>query len=77
MLRTSLLLITPSLSGSDFLAKLFPYLHQGIALRGEVLAVLAKGAIKLAPPSWILQRSLCCVEDLRVVEARDRSFSFE
>ena len=30
-----------------------------------------------SPLSWILQLSFCCVEDLGVVEARDRPVSVE
>ena len=49
----------------------------GIVLCGEVLALLAKEAIELAPPSWILQLSVCCMEDLRVMEVCDRPVSVE
>ena len=46
-----LFIASSTLSSSDFSSQLFPILHQEKALHGEVLALLTKGAIKLAPSS--------------------------
>ena len=41
---------SPPLSSSNSAAKLLPYVHQGDGALWRVSALLAKGAIELAPP---------------------------
>ena len=50
---------------------------RGKALEGEVLALLGKGAIELAPVSKLLQPAVCGDEGLEVVEAGHRPFVTE
>ena len=50
-LSCPLLITSSTFSDSDSYSQLLPIITQGIALREEVLALLAKGAIKPNPPS--------------------------
>ena len=45
---------------------------KGVVLREELVALLAKGAIELAPPSPGFYSQLRCMEDLGLMEACDR-----
>ena len=74
-ISSPLFIASSSLSGSDFPAKLLPYLFQGLALHGEVSALLALGVRPTSPFSWILHPSFCYVGALRIVEARDSPLS--
>ena len=72
------LLIASSLSVSEFPAKLLPYLHQGDRSSWKGFGSYSQGDDRASSPlSGILQPSFSCAKDLGVVEARDRSVSFE
>ena len=73
-----LLIAASSLSGSHPHAQLFPFLHQGESTAGGSSVASREGSYRTCSSvSELLQPSLCCVEDLRVVEACHRPLAPE